>query len=464
MASTSEESSCNTAPKLFHLSSSGDSPNVHRCSLCLRFRKSFYCKNCVHSGHICSARTHESYLNIQKVLSELEDNKQNIEKNCQKYLDKKEKHDILHTKIRQSKELNTIIRLALEEKRQKRAVYATMLTGLKEKNHERNEKLKAYKTKSEAIEDCVLRKCEDVTAVQEKLNKKQDDLKKLVRKRVEQLFKYVFPITTVKPVVELESSADNMVQELAEATQTTYISNKWIYTDYSSEMKYSIVAPCIPGSGNYSSYNIWVAQNPDGVPSSNTAVPVEQNPAFSISAALTYTAQLVNVLSFFLNIRLPHKLSYGDFCNIDMNEQQFTRRVARLNSNILYLCISQNIDISSLHPSGTIHNILQLIQNESSDLGRQGPIEVDPLQIGALEQSLCDNLTTSEESDSDEGDSFTVEWEAVPHVQCPEVPAGPATLQSIQMLNTQQASSMAGGLMNSAVASVASIWRGFTGR
>lgn len=55
----------------------------------------------------------------------------------------------------------------------------------------------------------------------------------------------------------MESSGDSMVKELAEASQTTFIRDKWVYTDYSNEMQYSIVAPCLPGSGNYSNYNLW---------------------------------------------------------------------------------------------------------------------------------------------------------------------------------------------------------------
>lgn len=37
---------------------------------------------------------------------------------------------------------------------------------------------------------------------------------------------------------------------------------------------------------------------------------LEQNVAFTISAALTYTAQLVNVLAFYLDVRLPYKMTY----------------------------------------------------------------------------------------------------------------------------------------------------------
>lgn len=459
---SSEDSTTSTAPRIFHISSSSDSPNVHKCPLCKKFKKYFYCKDCIQTGQITNSRNEESIFNVRRIFGELYENRKNIEHNCLKSLENKQKCDVLQTKIRQGKERNRIIRLVLEEKRQKRAALKQKLTELRERNNERSEKIKAYRTKSEALEDCVSKRCEEVSVAQENLNEKYVDIKKLARLRVQQLFKYVFPISVVKPTAEMESSGDSMVKELAEASQTTYLRDKWVYTDYSNEMQYSIVAPCLPGSGNYSNYNLW-AQNRDGIPVSEETDMVDINPAFSISAALTYTAQLVNVLSFFLNIRLPYKMVYSEFSSNTINEHQFARRVARLNANILYLCISQNIDINSLCPNGTIHNILQIKENETADLGRQGPIEVNDLQVTALEKSISSDLKSSDDSDSDEGDLFTVEWEAVPHVQCPEVPAGPATVQS-SVINAQQASSMAGGLMNSAVASVASIWRGFTGR
>lgn len=459
---SSEGSTTSTAPRIFHISSSSDGSNFHKCPLCKSFKKYFWCKECIRSGEITSSRNDESYLNIRRALIELEENRCNIERTCSKQLEGKQRRDALQLKIRQAKERSRVLQLAVEEKRQRKISLGTKLIDLRERNRERTEKIKAYKTKSEALEDCVSKKWEDVRLTQEKLNSMHEDLKRLSKLRVQQLFKYVFPISFVKAPIELESSGDTITKELAEASQTTYIRNRWVYNDYNNEMQYSIVAPCLPGSGNYSSYNIW-AQNADSIPVSEDT-DVEMNPAFSISAALTYTAQLVNVLSFFLNVRLPFKMVYSEFSSNTINEQQFARRVARLNANILYLCITQKIDINALRVNATIHNVLQLKDNESADLGRQGPLELNDLQMTVLEKSIPADLKSSDDSDSDEGDSFTVEWEAVPHVQCPEAQAGPATVQST-VLNAQQSNSMAyGGLMNSAVASVASMWRGLTGR
>lgn len=55
---------------------------------------------------------------------------------------------------------------------------------------------------------------------------------------------------------------------------------------------------------------ILVARNKDSVAGGNTSITVEHNPAYRISAALTYTAQLVNVVAFYLDVRLPYKMLY----------------------------------------------------------------------------------------------------------------------------------------------------------
>lgn len=40
-------------------------------------------------------------------------------------------------------------------------------------------------------------------------------------------------------------------------------------------------------------------------------------------------------------------------------------------------------------------------------------MEFDPHLASALEQPISENLKVGEDSDSEEGDSFSIEWEAV---------------------------------------------------
>lgn len=144
-----------------------------------------------------------------------------------------------------------------------------------------------------------------------------------------------------------------------------------------------------------------MAQNKDSVPGGNKENAMH-NPAYNINAALTYATQLVNIIAYYLDVRLPYKLAYrfdvtpiltpfsfrrnfifnifssysilflrfSEFYGSEMSDQKFTRKVARLNSNILHLCFTQNTDTSVLHPMHTLQNLMHLLNTEISDLGR----------------------------------------------------------------------------------------------
>lgn len=60
----------------------------------------------------------------------------------------------------------------------------------------------------------------------------------------------------------------------------------------------------------YNKYILLVAANKDGVPGTNKENAMH-NPAYNISAALTYATQLVNVIAYYVNVRLPYKLACG---------------------------------------------------------------------------------------------------------------------------------------------------------
>ncbi|KAG8212774.1 hypothetical protein J437_LFUL019737, partial [Ladona fulva] len=100
-----------------------------------------------------------------------------------------------------------------------------------------------------------------------------------------------------------------------------------------------------------------------------------------------------------------------------MGDRRFARKVAKLNANILHLCFTQNVNPELLHPHRTLQNLLLLLNPEVSDLGRQGPAEVDPDLAKSLEDQLASALeardgTDDEDSGSDEdGDGLTGEWE-----------------------------------------------------
>lgn len=170
-----------------------------------------------------------------------------------------------------------------------------------------------------------------------------------------------------------------------------------------------------------------------------------------------------------------------------MSEQSFNRKVSRLNANILYLCYTQNVPLAKLSLKHTLKNVQMLLNTDTSDLGRLGAVELPPNNhslmhsITANESQMADDDDSETDGKSISGsgniekynnksivrlrtdeNSFPNEWEAIPHLSPMDAQVA-APQASILALN-QQTVSIAGGLVNNAVNSVTSIWRGFTGR
>jgi len=217
--------------------------------------------------------------------------------------------------------------------------------------------------------------------------------------------------------------------------------------DSSGELQHRIISPTLPASGDYSAF--LAQENENGVPITEQ---IGSNEAYTIGAGLGYTTQLVNLLSFYFDVLLPKRVSYADFCLKHLPQRQFQRKVSWLNCNVLYLCFSQGMDSVLLNPKHTLNNILNLINH--ADLGQTGPFQVDGGLVLSLEVGVdCVGDLGDEGSDDDDGDQLQGEWEAIPLVACPESSPG-------GMSATQGSASIAGGL----VASVASMFRGWTGK
>ncbi|XP_017781372.1 PREDICTED: beclin 1-associated autophagy-related key regulator isoform X2 [Nicrophorus vespilloides] len=471
MATSSSDES--TAPKHFILSSSADSGSrldlyKSKCPLCCNLSNMFYCRECVRNGVFFSSNSYNnnySFSTKQLQLLQMKSDRKDLITEYLQIIEDRQKYEELISDVKLRRERIRIYKLTLEEKRKEKEIDLARLKELKDKNKNLVKFLPKYAYQVDKLETDVLIKKEKVVQHNDNFSKNHKQLKKISRHRIEQIVQFVFPIERIQPKsVDTELiGTDDVVSAITEAVYTTHVNgDRWVYTDNSSELQYSIVAPLLPGSGNFEAYNIWVTQTRGGVPANSTSQ--EHHPAYSISAALTYTAQLLNVIAFYLDIRLPYKMIYSDFCTNEMDSATFSRRVSRLNANALHLCYSQNVDLDSLNPVQSLHNILQLIDAKTTDLGRYGPFQVDCRVANALEKQIGSSLQTGEDSDSEEGDIFPYEWEAVPHVELPEASPGP--MNSTQTLSTQQGqmNSIAGGLYTSAASGLASIWRGFTGR
>lgn len=336
-------------------------------------------------------------------------------------------------------------------------------------------KLPKYEDKVRELGDYVIAKAYDIKKRRGTYAKCESELKVLIRESIQKLIKYIFPIKRVIGKIEMWNVCEisDLERDLAEATRNISSRDRQEQTQESqNDIHHIIVAPYLPGNGDYSDYTEWVVSNKDGVlanTGSNTDVFVKPNPAVRISAALTYTAQLLHVLSYYLDVRFPFKIVYSEFCSSMMSEQQLNRRVARLNANILYLCYTQRIKLSNLHPSHTLDNILNLMNTENNgNLGHVGPVEISDCSLSKNSKiQLIEELDYGDETDSEDEYSFPHEWEDISHNAIVRDNGNDHLVNHVtNVINPVQmphgTASMAGGLMTSAAASIASIWRGWT--
>jgi beclin 1-associated autophagy-related key regulator len=243
-----------------------------------------------------------------------------------------EKHKLvenLKTSVKEKKNSVELLSKLIKEKRES----IEKLQQTKKENHDKNRSMRIilpkYDDKVNKLGDYVVEAREKNAMKRKSFEDLQQDLKTMRRNYIDQLVKYIFPIsqtvatsTSLRPLQDSElsrrSSNDSLKLELQseidEAIRTAYVRGRWVSQQEShGELQYIIVAPSLPSTGDYSACSDWIVQQKEQNTVSNTGNElgsVRENMAFRISAALTYAIQLVQALSFYLDVRLPYKMSY----------------------------------------------------------------------------------------------------------------------------------------------------------
>ncbi|XP_059610707.1 beclin 1-associated autophagy-related key regulator [Phlebotomus argentipes] len=461
MAGSNNSDDSNRAPENFHLSSSNDGTDISlgqsaKCPLCLNQAKLFYCRDCLANGDFHSKKNWSNERFAEKKIQWLnqQSNSKTMEIKCGHLMQRNNRVDGLRTRIKLKEQRVTLLRKQIADIRGRMESGKKELAALSQRNKELQRTLPRYGYKVRELDDYVTNKLGALKKQWADHVTVRAELKHLIRSSINRLIRFIFPI---ERSVREAPGGQSTAKELAEATHTAYIRGKWVLQDSLGEVQHTIVAPHLPGNGDYSAYSDWVATHKDGVPAtSDRDAPLDHNPAFRISAALTYTAQLVQVLSYYLDVRLPFRMNYSDFCSSYMNEGSFNRRVTRLNANIFFLCYTQRVRLSELNPMHTIENIQILLQLEHSDLGWMGHVEPTNTPTKSVESLLKSGLECDNDSESEDENSFPYEWEAVPHLSSLDV-ASPTPIVPTAQNPLQTAS-----LVTSAAASIASLWRGWT--
>ncbi|XP_051723269.1 beclin 1-associated autophagy-related key regulator [Ctenopharyngodon idella] len=450
---------------------------VERCPLCNTARRRLTCARCIQSGDFVyfDGRNPERYSEKLERLQKLKNEKENLQQRVIEAMDKKVEADQLRWKIMSCKmkiqQLKEAICTSNEEVKSGRELLL--------RSQEEGQRLQRRASRHQEKRDKIKRHNQRLGDLLDKRSKelqgRLEALAEVRREHILELTTHIFNIQEEKqgsrdpadPVVAEYDLAltSSTVSELAEARRTTYHSGRWIWDDQNGETSISITGPhvTLPSNGDCSAYYSWVEEK-----SGNQGPELDHiNPAHTISAALCYATQLVNILSHILDVNLPKKLCNSEFCGDNLTRYRFTRAINKLNTNILHLCFSQHVDSELLHPHHTLRNIMFLVSPANKNLGRTGPFEVsadledsmefvEPEEAGPVEES-GDEAVTDEETD------LGTDWETVPSPRFCDIPSQPMDLSQSGMQASQPVGN-AGGMISSAAASVTSWFRAYTGQ
>uniref|UniRef100_A0A4W5M441 Autophagy related 14 n=1 Tax=Hucho hucho TaxID=62062 RepID=A0A4W5M441_9TELE len=431
---------------------------VERCPLCNTARRRLTCARCIHAGDFVyfDGRNTERCVVITA-------------------MDKKVQADQLKWKIMSCKmkieQLKEAIGCGNEEVKSGK----DLLLRSQEESQRLQRRASRHQEKRDKIERHNRRLGELLEKRGKELQGRLEHLAEVRRGHILELTAHIFPTQEEKQgsrdPADVLSECDlaltsSTVSELAEARRTTYLSGRWIWDDQNGETSISITGPrvTLPSNGDCSPYYSWVEEK-----STNEGPELDHiNPAHTISAALCFATQLINILSHILDVNLPKKLCNSEFCGDSLSRYRFTRAVTKLNTNILHLCFSQHVESELLHPHHTLRNIMFLVSPDNKNLGRTGPYEVtadledsmefvEPEAAGPVEES-GDEMVTDEETD------LGTDWETVPSPRFCDIPSQPMDLSQSTAMQVSQPVGQAGGMISSAAASVTSWFRAYTGQ
>lgn len=257
----------------------------------------------------------QKYLNTQAGLKA-------FSQRYERLLKEKKKSENLSFDIKRHREQVDLLQQLIAKKKKNLDSLTERRNELYKANSDKRKTLPKYPIKVKELEDYVLDRIEKIDKLREKHYDLLDKLKDVTRRNIKQLVEYIFPISEIvlkderpptKPKSLNSSTEDSeTIAELADAKNTSYIRGKWIFHGSGiREMQYRIVAPSLPANGDYSAYLDWLKDNKDDVPKTTASeiVPSRVN-GFRIVGALTYTTQLLHIICYYLNVRLPYKVAY----------------------------------------------------------------------------------------------------------------------------------------------------------
>ncbi|XP_050361600.1 beclin 1-associated autophagy-related key regulator [Nymphalis io] len=421
------------APRDFRVSSTESDGHYTKCVLCYTVKRNFYCADCVRSGNFVhsSMPYSDRFSEKQIKLMRIKVNRQHVLERCEKLLAPKLKKDILVTETKQSRDRLDLLRLAIDQRRSIIDNKRKELTELKTYNNELRLKLPRYQKRVTSLGKHAQAQRIELQTKISLYGDQTQSLAALRRSRIRQLTRYIFPIY--------------MSYDLSDSIEDLEFLGEDVEEEPPKRPQLHIVAPWIDINADYSHIQAWVSQNKDAAVCS---VPTS-NPAYRTSAALGLAAQLVALLAWTLDVRLPHAIALSEYSD----PRSWRACVGRVRAGATALCARAGVPPppppapapapahapAPLAALTALHALALAAAADDPDLGR---VEMWSSRWSACEAWL--SAAAPEELD---------EPEPPEHLHWPD---------NAQMEELSCTPPPAPSLVTSAAASIASMWRGWT--
>ncbi|XP_063891335.1 beclin 1-associated autophagy-related key regulator isoform X1 [Helicoverpa armigera] len=328
------------APRDFRVSSTESDGHYKKCLLCYTVKKNFYCSDCVRAGNFVhsSMPYADRYAEKQAKLLRMKVNRKHILDRCEKLLASKLKKDTLLTEAKQSRDNLDLLRLAIEQRRSNIEEKRRQLAELRSHNNELMLKLPRYQKRVTSLgKHAQIQRMELENKVST-YNEQAESLAALRRSRIRQLTKYIFPVymtyDTSESIEDMEFIGEDTEEEPPKRPQL-HIVAPWIHTD-----------------GDFSQVHEWLRQDAELAGCLSGA---GVGRAARVVAALALCAQLLALLAWALDARLPHTISLNEYCNWRVSASGVSWRARRLSAAGAALCARAALPPPHTHAASAPH-------------------------------------------------------------------------------------------------------------
>jgi beclin 1-associated autophagy-related key regulator len=391
---------------------SNNSKNKYTCKLCVSSKQRFFCKKCLSSGFFTfqKVNSEERFIDKQQKLTNVQAAQKTLNAEFTDKFKTYTKLENLRLSLTKYRNNNALLRDLVRDKKES----IQKLQETKKENHDKNRSMRIilpkYEDKVNKLGDYVVLGIEKNDDLRKKSNEQNEKLRVLRRSNIDKLVKYIFPITAKESIIyqsDSESTASDEASRNESATKEYVIAN----------------GPSLSNQNYYFEYCKWLTYNKDSSNAGNnneSGMEIMTRKAYATIATLTYIVQLISALSFYLDVRLHHKMTCNDFCKVLLNEQQFRRKVSKLNYNVAYFLYAQRK--SGGQSSSIMENVLQLLRDGKDE----NPI-ADGIDSTSFSLSFTDlnDDNISDDSDIDDDDdsahSKETDWENVTNIPTIEV-------------------------------------------